>query len=65
MPAKQVTGGDVWNVEVGRDQRSLGSLARARRRNHEYPHLRLITPRSEPCSGPVWYHIACPNASDT
>jgi hypothetical protein len=36
--AQQFTGRDVRDAEVRGDQLTLSSLARARRRNHQYPH---------------------------
>src|SRR5262249_30004938 len=40
--AQQLTGRDVGDVEMRGDQRALSSLARAGRRDHQYPHARLL-----------------------
>jgi hypothetical protein len=47
--AQQLTGRDVRDVEVRGDQRALSPLARARGRDHQYPHaglLKVIIPRA-------------------
>src|ERR1039458_1761573 len=48
MIAQQFTGRDVGNVEMRGDQCALSSLARTRRRDHQYTHTQLQTSSSRP-----------------
>src|SRR5262249_23190055 len=49
--AQQFTGRDVGDAEVRGDQCALSPLARARRRDHQYPHPYLLTSSSLPSAG--------------
>src|SRR5258708_37816964 len=46
--AQEFTGRDVVDVEVRGDQCALSPLARARGRDHQYPHTHLLPPSSRP-----------------
>src|SRR6201995_1547972 len=48
MIAQQLTSRYVRDAEVRGDQRTLSALARARRRDHQYPHPHLLIPPSRP-----------------
>src|SRR5262249_59104849 len=51
--AQQFTGRDAGDAEVRGDQRALSPLARARRRDHQYPHPHLLTSSSRLPARPV------------
>ena len=56
MVTQQVAGPDVRHIEVSGDQRTLGTLARARWRDQQHTHTRILALRSS-ATACMWHNV--------